>query len=214
MENTYSISQAARILGFKVGTLQKWDREGRLKPAFRTQTNRRVYTESQLNEFIGRQTKCKRIRVIAYCRVSSQSQKPDLQNQVSSLSAFCTQSGIENVEFVKEISGGLNFNRPKFLEIMDAVERNEVKTLIIANKDRLVRFGFEWFSRFLSQHHCQLIIIDSEVHSPEQEMVQDLMTIVHCFSSRLHGLRNYKKKLKEVLGGDKDESLQDRDQTD
>lgn len=214
MENTYSISQAAKILGFKVGTLQKWDREGRLKPAFRTQTNRRVYTESQLNEFIGRQTECKRTRVIAYCRVSSQAQKPDLQNQVTSLSAFCTQSGLENVEFIKEIGGGLNFNRPKFLEIMDAVERNEVKTLIIAHKDRLVRFGFEWFSRFLNQHHCQLITLDDEVLSPEREMVQDLMTIVHCFSSRLYGLRSYKKKLKEALGGDRNESLQDRNQTD
>jgi predicted site-specific integrase-resolvase len=35
--------------------------------------------------------------------------------------------------------------------------------------------------------------------SPEEEMVQDLMTIVHCFSSRLYGLRNYRKKLNEAL---------------
>lgn len=212
MESTYSITQAARILGFKVGTLQKWDREGRLKPAFRTKTNRRVYTESQLNDFIGKQTEHKRTRVIAYCRVSSQAQKPDLQNQVTALTAFCVQSGIEGVEAVKEIGGGLNFKRPKFLEIMDAVERDEVKTLIIAHKDRLVRFGFEWFSRFLESHHCQLVILDNIALSPEQEMVQDLMTIVHCFSSRLYGLRNYKKKLKEALGGDENESIQDGDQ--
>jgi predicted site-specific integrase-resolvase len=30
-------------------------------------------------------------------------------------------------------------------------------------------------------------------------MVEDLMTIVHCFSSRLYGLRNYKKALKDAL---------------
>jgi predicted site-specific integrase-resolvase len=32
--------------------------------------------------------------------------------------------------------------------------------------------------------------------------VQDLMTIVHCFSSCLYGLRNYRKKLNEALEQD------------
>jgi predicted site-specific integrase-resolvase len=30
-------------------------------------------------------------------------------------------------------------------------------------------------------------------------MTQDLLSIVHCFSSRLYGLRNYKKTLKAAL---------------
>lgn len=83
MENTYNTTEAARKLGFKVKTLQKWDREGRLVPAYRTPTNRRVYTESQLNEFIGRQTEQKRTRVIAYCRVSSNNQRPERRAELS-----------------------------------------------------------------------------------------------------------------------------------
>ena len=202
MENTYNIAQAAKILGFKVKTLQKWDREGRLVPAYRTPTNRRVYTESQLNEFIDRQVQDTCTRVIAYCRVSSTAQKPDLNNQVQTIKAYAEKLGIKNLEIVSEIGGGLNFERKKFLEILDAVERFEVKTLIIAHKDRLVRFGFEWFKRFLEKHHCELIILNNENLSPEQEMVQDLMTIIHCFSSRLYGLRNYKKSLNEALKQD------------
>ena len=65
----------------------------------------------------------------------------------------------------------------------------EVKALIVAHKDRLVRSGFEWFRRFFEKHHCELIVLNDEKLSPEQEMVQDLMTIIHCFSSRLYGLR-------------------------
>lgn len=183
-------------------TLQKWDREGRLVPAYRTPTNRRVYTQSQLKEFIGRQTENTRTRIIAYCRVSSASQKPDLNNQLAIVREYCIKSGLDNVEFMSEIGGGLNFQRKKFLEIMDAIERHEVKTLIIAHKDRLVRFGFEYFRHFLSKHFCELIILDNAAMSPEQEMVQDLMTIIHCFSSRLYGLRNYKKSLKEALKND------------
>ena len=199
MENTYNIAQAAKYLGFKVKTLQKWDREGRLIPAYRTKTNRRVYTQSQLDEFIGLRTQDTRTRVIAYCRVSSTAQKPDLVNQLEILKEYCSKSGLSNVEFISEIGGGLNFERKKFLEIMDAVERYEVKMLIIAHKDRLARFGFEYFRHFLAKHNCELVILNDEKMSPEQEMVEDLMTIIHCFSSRLYGLRNYRKSLKEAL---------------
>ena len=199
MENTYNTAEAARYLGFKVKTLQKWDREGRLIPAYRTKTNRRVYTQSQLDEFLGQRTQDTRTRVIAYCRVSSTAQKPDLANQIEILKEYCTKSGLSEVEFISEIGGGLNFERKKFLEIMDAVERYEVKMLIIAHKDRLARFGFEYFRHFLARHNCELVILNDEKMSPEQEMVEDLMTIIHCFSSRLYGLRNYSKSLKEAL---------------
>ena len=199
MENTYNIAQAAKYLGFKVKTLQKWDREGRLIPAYRTKTNRRVYTQSQLDEFIGLQTQDTRTRIIAYCRVSSTAQKPDLANQLEILKEYCLKSGLSDVEFISEIGGGLNFERKKFLEIMDAVERYEVKILIIAHKDRLARFGFEYFRHFLAKHNCELVILNDEKMSPEQEMVEDLMTIIHCFSSRLYGLSNYRKSLKEAL---------------
>ena len=199
MENTYNTAEAARYLGFKVKTLQKWDREGRLIPAYRTKTNRRVYTQSQLDEFLGQRTQDTRTRVIAYCRVSSTAQKPDLANQIEILKEYCTKSGLSEVEFISEIGGGLNFERKKFLEIMDAVERYEVKMLIIAHKDRLARFGFEYFRHFLARHNCELVILNDEKMSPEQEMVEDLMTIIHCFSSRLYGLRNYRKSLKEAL---------------
>lgn len=213
MDNAYNIAQAAKYLGFKVKTLQKWDREGRLTPAYRTPTNRRVYTKSQLDEFIGRQNQSTQTRVIAYSRVSSTSQKPDLVNQLEILKEYCEKSGLTNAEFISEIGSGLNFERKKFLEIMDAVERHEVKMLIIAHKDRLARFGFEYFRHFLSKHQCELVILDNEKMSPEQEMVEDLMTIIHCFSSRLYGLRNYRKSLKEALGNSAS-SIQSRTEAD
>ena len=203
MESTYNITEAAKYLGFKVKTLQKWDREGRLIPAYRTKTNRRVYTKSQLDGFMGLHIQHSNTRVIAYCRVSSTAQKPDLANQIEILKAYCLKSGLSDAEFISEIGGGLNFERKKFLEIMNAVERQEVKMLIIAHKDRLVRFGFEYFRHFLLKHNCELVILNDEKMSPEQEMVEDLMTIIHCFSSRLYGLRNYRKSLKEALGNGK-----------
>jgi predicted site-specific integrase-resolvase len=115
--------------------------------------------------------------------------------------------GLDGVEFIEEIGGGLNFKRKRFLELTEAIGRREVKVLILAHRDRLTRFGFDWFEHFARINGCELLVLNQERLSPEQEMVQDLMTIVHCFSSRLHGLRNYRKKLNEALKKDAEHDL-------
>lgn len=203
MESTISTGKAAKLLGVTVKTLQRWERERRLIPVARTDSNRRLYTEAQIREFIGlRNTVSEPTRVVAYCRVSSAAQKPDLANQRTVLEEFVVAKGLANVEFIEEVGGGLNFKRKRFLELMDAMGRREVKTLILAHRDRLTRFGFEWFEHFANTNGCEVLVLNQERLSPEQEMVQDLMTIVHCFSSRLYGLRNYRKKLNEALKKD------------
>jgi putative resolvase len=200
MENTISTGKAAALLGISVKTLQRWEREGRLVPIARTDTNRRVYTESQIKTFLGlRVNEQPPQRIVAYCRVSRAAQKTDLRNQRQILEEFVSASGLANVEFIEEIGGGLNFKRKKFLALMDDIGRHEIKTLVIAHQDRLTRFGFEWFEHYATTHGCALLVLNQQRLSPEQEMVQDMMTIVHCFSSRLSGLRNYKKQLKEAL---------------
>lgn len=188
-----STGAAAEYLGRNVKTLQRWDRNGVLVPASRTQTGRRAYTVEQLDAFLGRQKKREPLRIVAYCRVSSAAQRPDLKNQRRVLEDFCAARGLADVEWIEEVGGGLNFERKRFLEIMDAVGRGDIKMLVVAHKDRLVRFGYPWFVRFCQRNGCEILVLNNESLSPEQEMVQDLMTVVHCFSSRLYGLRNYKK---------------------
>lgn len=63
----------------------------------------------------------------------------------------------------------------------------------------MVRFGFDYFQTMAQQNGCEIIIANQQSLSPQQEMVEDLMTIVHTFSCRLYGLRKYQKVLKEVL---------------
>jgi len=195
--DTYSITEFARRLGVTVKTLQRWDREGRLV-ALRTPTHRRVYTDEHLYQILPQRQSQERATVV-YMRVSSQAQKPDLANQRTVLEQFCAARGLAVTQWVSEIGGGLNFKRPKFLALIDRIGTNQVGMIVIAHKDRLMRFGFDLFAHLCRRHLFFLVVMNTETLSPEQEMVQDLMTITHCFSARLYGLRNYRKALDRAL---------------
>jgi len=195
--DTYSIAEFARRLGVTVKTLQRWDREGRLV-ALRTPTNRRFYTDEHLYQILPQRQSQERATVV-YMRVSSQAQKPDLANQRTVLEQFCAAHGLAVTQWVSEIGGGLNFKRPKFLALIDRIVTNQVSMIVLAHQDRLMRFGFDLFAHLCRRHQCELVVMNTETLSPEQEMVQDLMTITHCFSARLYGLRHYRQALARAL---------------
>src|SRR3989440_1062916 len=187
--------QAAKYISRHPKTLQAMDRAGVL-PARRTASGRRYWLQPDLDRYLGRTAGERPRRTVCYCRVSSQAQRPDLKNQRRIVEEFAIAKGIANLEFIEEIGGGLNFKRPKFV---DSVVADEVAKLVVAHKDRLARLGFELLQHLCRKHGSELLVLNTEKLSPEQEMVQDLMAITHCFSSRLYGLRNYRRALKEAL---------------
>lgn len=195
MKNTYSPKQFGSLIGRTTKTLQKWDRDGLLK-AHRSITDRRYYTHDQYLQVIGRKVGDKKL--ITYCRVSSAGQKNDLISQRKAVEAFCLAAGKEIHEKLEDIGSGLNYKRKNFVKLMEMVERGEVSEIVIAHKDRLVRFGFEWFDKFIQDHGVKIVIMNADSLSPEEEMTKDLLSIIHCFSSRLYGLRKYKKKIIEM----------------
>jgi len=207
----YSVAQFAKQVGVSVKTLQRWDREGRLK-AKRTLSGRRYYNEADLATALNLPQRPAARRTIAYCRVSSPAQRPDLQNQRAVLSSYAVSKQLVVDDWIMEIGGGLNFERKRFLALVDAIVAGEVERVLIAHQDRLARFGFALIKHLCETHHTELVVMNTETLSPEQELVQDLMSIIHCFSSRLYGLRNYRKALEKAL---KDENrAQDPDEPD
>jgi len=99
---------------------------------------------------------------------------------------------------MQDIGSGLNYKRKQFNRLMEMVELGQVRRIVIAHRDRLVRFGYGYFEAFCERHNTELVVIDGETLSPEQELVQDLVAILTVFSARLHGLRSYKKVIKDV----------------
>ena len=180
------------MIGRSTQTLQRWDRLGILN-AHRTPTNRRYYTHDQYLQVIGHCSKEQMI--IAYCRVSRCGQKNDLVNQKAALEDFCIATGKPVALWMDDIGSGLNYERKNFVRLMEMVERGEVSEIVIAHSDRLVRFGYEWFHKFCRDHGVNLTVINATSLSPEAEMTKDLLSIIHCFSSRLYGLRKDKKQI-------------------
>ena len=197
MDNVYSPKEFGKLIGRTTNTLQKWDREGKLKAHRTPTTNRRYYTHDQYLAYRGLVAPEQGLTIV-YTRVSGVAQKPDLANQIRTLEIYCQQHAIRIDEWLSDIGSGLNYKRKQFNRLMELIELGQIRRLIIAHRDRLVRFGYEYFEAFCERHHTEIVVIDGETLSPEQELVRDLLAIVTMFSARLDGLRPYRKVLKEA----------------
>jgi len=191
----YKLTEFAKRINSKSRTLIHWDNIGILK-ANRTQTGRRYYTEEQALKYLGISPEVFSTKIILYCRVSTKGQKDDLRNQVQYLKNYCQTNGFAYDDIIEDFGSGLNYNRKGFNEILKQVENNNVKEIIITHKDRLIRFGFEWFKSFCLAHNCKIQVLDNTIKDVHSELVEDLISIVHVFSCKLYGLRNYKRKTK------------------
>ena len=196
MDKIYKPKEVSKILNVTVFTLQVWDRKGKLK-AYRTPTGRRYYTEKQINEVLGINQTTEKRKVIAYSRVSSKNQKDDLKNQANFIREFCNSNGIIIDEYIEDIGSGLNYNRINWNKLLDSVMKNEIETIYITYKDRFIRFGFDWFRNFCEKFGTKIVVLNNETSSPSKELVDDLISIIHVFSSRIYGLKKYKKETNE-----------------
>ena len=192
----YKPKDFAELLGVSVKTLQRWDRDGILK-ANRTPTDRRYYTYEQYLQFKGIQTENDRRDTVIYARVSTRNQKDDLQNQVEFLKQFCNAKGMIVNQCIEDFGSGLNYNRKKWNRLLDEVMENKIKTIVISDKDRFIRFGYDWFEKFCEKFNTKIMIVNNEALSPKEELVQDILSILHVFSCRLYGLRKYKNQIKK-----------------
>lgn len=197
----YNITHFAKLINYSVKTLQKWDRENILKPETRTKTNRRLYSHDQLLKFTNSNILKKRKNII-YCRVSSSNQKNDLSSQKDFLIDFTRNMGLSIDDTYTDIGSGMNFKRKNFLKLLEEVQNNEIESVTIAHKDRLCRFGYELIEHIFNKYNVKINLINDDRLSPEQELCQDLTSIVHVFSSRLYGLRKYKNKIKKMCEND------------
>lgn len=182
----------ANMLNVTVKTLQNWDYSGKLI-AKRNPNNRRYYTFEQINKFLGKEKIESKKVVIGYCRVSSNKQKNDLDRQIENVKTYMFSKGYQ-FEIIKDIGSGINYNKKGLNKLIQMVISNRVEKIVIAYKDRLLRFGFELVENVCKLYDVEIEIIDNTEKTEEQELVEDLVQIITVFSCRLNGKRANKLK--------------------
>jgi len=182
--------QASKILGLHPNTLRYYADNGTIE-TFRTARGHRRYN---VESFYPTENQEKKWATICYCRVSSPKQRDDLERQVEYMRERYPQS-----EIVKDIGSGLNDKRRGFKSLLGRAMQAEQLKIVVAHKDRLKRFGFDLIEWIIKQNDGEIVVLNQTHLSPEQELVTDILAIIHVFSCRLHGLRNYKSQINQTL---------------
>ena len=91
---------------------------------------------------------------VCYARIHQDTDISALGEQVNDFKRL-----YPNYRIVQDIGSALDMDkRPGFNELMDKARERKVKTLVVWNKDRLVRYGFEFLVRWLESTGVKVIV--------------------------------------------------------
>jgi predicted site-specific integrase-resolvase len=181
-----TLREAKKILGLHPNTLRKYADDGIIESIKTPSGQRRFNVESFINQ------KQNTIQTILYCRVSSDKQTDDLRNQKDYL-----LSKYPGAEIIADVGSGLNFKRKGLRAILERLLQGDSIKLVVAERDRLCRFGFELIEYLVTKNGGEIVVLNQSEYSPEGELVSDILSIIHVFSCRVHGMRKYKNQIKE-----------------
>lgn len=203
-----SIREASIITGINPQTLRKLGDENKIK-CYKTLSGQRKFDKAYLekmcnnddvNDKINENTKQNYI----YTRVSSKKQSDDLSRQIE----FIKNKRPEYSSYISisDIASGINFKRKGLSTILDASLQGTVGEIIVAHRDRLCRFGFDLIKLIIEKQGGKITVLDDEQNkSSEQELSEDLLSIVHIYSCRQMGKRSYKTKIENIKNTHKNE---------
>ena len=134
---------------------------------------------------------------VCYARVSNTKQKDDLQRQTQLIKEFMVKNGIKPDQVITDIASGMNENRPGFNALIDLIVHNKVDKVYISYKDRLTRFGFEYFENLFKLYGTTIEVINLTTEQDyQQELLEDFVSIIHHFSMKMYS--NRRKVLKQM----------------
>lgn len=183
------LRKAVQLSGLSANTLRKYADNGTIRSK-RIGKGHRLFDTADLLSY--KQPTSGGKPVVCYCRVSSAKQKDDLARQV----VFMREK-YPNADIIQDIGSGLNFKRKGLQSILQRLLQGDKFTLVVAHRDRLCRFGFELIGYLFEQNGGEIMVLDHAEVSPQRELTEDLLAILHVFSCRMHGLRRYENQIKE-----------------
>ena len=192
-----SIDEASKITGLSIQTIRKLGDKKQIK-CFKTPSGHRRFNKQDLEKFCDpdsfneKDSENTKINYI-YTRVSSKKQLDDLSRQTEYIQQ--RKSEYSSYTTISDIASGINFKRKGLQTILDSCIQGVIGEVVIAHRDRLSRFGFDLVKIIIEKAGGTITILDDEKNkSSEQELAEDLLSIIHIYSCRQMGKRSYKIK--------------------
>lgn len=194
-----STKVAQRALGIHESTLRSWADGGKIDYIRPNQGGKRLYNVESVTKKISTDDiiaindtdETSKTFTYCYCRVSTRNQKDDLKRQVQSMRELYPTAVI-----IEDIGSGLNWKRRGLQTIITKAIEGEVGEVVIHHRDRLCRFAYELIESVLNRFGTKIVVLDQDLHEPniDQELSDDLLSIIHVFSCRKMGRRRYQKQ--------------------
>lgn len=200
--------EVLKLLGITQQTLWNWSKSGKIKVVSKLSRTYNEYDNDSVYALIGQKSKKKNRLVISYARVSTQKQKKQLDEQNQRIYDSCISRGLKLDKQFSDIKSGMSSDRKDFQEILRLIIQGEVELLIIENKDRLVRFGYEILEQIFKYFGTKILVLNDilENKTYEQELTEDLISIIHYFTMKNYSHRRKLNKLRKELENNNEKS--------
>ena len=201
MERYLTPSEVAEIFGMSRSGVIKWIREGKIKAIEINGRWRIPYSE--VERLLSGGGRLKQIAI--YARVSSNTQKDNLERQLNALREWVKKNyGDVSVVEIKDVGSGLKEDRRGLKKLIELARRKQIDAVVIAYKDRLTRFGFNYLVELFKAYGVDVVVtFQEEPKDYMQELMEDFVEIVKSFASRIYG-HKYEKVVKCVEDVEKD----------
>jgi len=180
------LSTYAKQIGISYRTAWNWFKDGKINGAYKTESGTVIVPEEEVGKVE---------YVIIYARVSSSENKKNLDTQADRLVGYAIARGYQIKEVIKEIGSGVNDNRTKLQKVL---QEGKATKIIVEHKDRLTRFGFNYLKTLLEKQQCEIIVVNEAINDNE-DLMQDLISMITSMCARYYGLRRSKRKTEKII---------------
>ena len=185
-------------MGVSPQSLRAWEQSGKISPVY-TPGGHRRYKLSDIDEARNNEAQApvSAVRVAVYCRTSSheQKQKGDLERQKGRVLQYCVDKKYNVIEVFEEVGSGMSDSRAKLKNVFKLIEDKAIDKVVVEHKDRLCRFMFDFLVAYFASHNVEIEgMSDVLGKTYEQELVEDMLSLMSSFSNRIYGKRSAENK--------------------
>jgi len=202
-----------KLLQISRVTLWKYVKEGKIRGE--KINNRYIYNDDDVYKLIGIKKEKKNKINVSYSRVSTQSQKDQLKEQTKRIYESCISRNVNLDEQIEDVKSGMDGSRKGFNDLLRKIIQGDVELVIIENKDRLVRFGFDVLETIFRYFGTKILVLNDALdnRSYEQELTDDLISIIHYFTMKSYSHRRKLNKMRKMLEETENDEIKENNQT-